>query len=159
VGRGTEIERGRVQGMVIKGRNLMCHLVGEMREVPGTMDLLRGGGVGEEQELPRQVAGLLLLQGTRENIVTVMTMATEETDTTGVTVVAEELTTMRGETGTAVTDMIEDITMTTEVMVEIEVGTDTTDRTATAEITGKVRGVTGAITGHRVVRRKKEKRR
>merc|ERR1719370_438972 len=126
--------------MGIKGRNLMCHLVGEMREVPGTMDLLREGGM-------------------RESIETVMTMATEETDMTGVTVVAEELTTMREETDTAVTDMIEDTTMTTEVMEETEEGIDITDKTVTAEITGKVRGVTEAITGHRVVRRKKEIRR
>ena len=88
-----------------------------------------------------------------------MTMATGETDMTGVTVVAEELTTMREETDTAVTDMIEDTTMTTEVMEETEEGIDITDKTATAEITGKVRGVTEAITGHRVVRRKKEIRR
>ena len=159
MGRETETERGRVQVMGIRGRNLMCHLVGEMREVPGTMDLHRGGGVGEEQGPLLQVAGPLLLPGMRESIETAMTIATEETDMTGVIVEAEELTIMRGETGTAVIGMIEDITMTTEVMEEIEEGIDTTDRTVTAEITGRVRGVTEVITDHRVVRKKKEIRR
>jgi hypothetical protein len=136
----------------------MCPLVGEMRGVPGIM-VLREGEVVGGQEQPHLVAGLHLLLGMRESTETVMMRGrevTEETDMIGATVEEGEVTTMRGETDTAVTDMTEDITMTTEVMEEVEEVTDITDRTAIAGTTGRMRG---AITDLRAARKKRERRR
>merc|ERR1719481_759142 len=95
----------------------------------------------------------------KESIETAMMMVTEEIDMTEVIVGVGALTIMREEIGIAVTDMIEVISMTIEVMEVIEEVIDTTGRTAKAEITGKGREMTEAIIGHRAIRKMKEIRR
>ena len=166
--RGIGTGRERVLVMGSRGRKLMFLRGGEMTESPGIMVLLRGGE--EEGEHGPLLLGveLLLHLDMRESTEIAMMKGregTEETDTTGATVEEEEVIIMKGEIegrDTAVIDMIEDTTMNTEVMEEIEVKeeievvTGTTDRTVTLETTDRMRGMI-ETTGHRVLRRKRRR--
>lgn len=140
----------------------MFHQGGEMKEAQEIMVLLRGGEGGGEQEPLLLGVGLPHHLDMRESTEIAMMMGREdieETDMTGAIVVEEEVIIMKGEIegrDTAVIDMIEDTTMTTEVMEEIEAVTDTTDRTVTAETTDRMRGMIGT-TGRRVLRRRRRR--